>query len=312
MEIFGKDKAMKKKSTSALVLTVVAITVLAVPLLCTAADEQDQQKPRWSGARRGMRWTGPPDQMAERVMDRLRETDPEKAEQLERLRQEDPNMFKAELREVMREHFRQRRYEGAGPGERGEGPWSGGEPGERPDKGGRGRERGPRSMQERHREFIEWLETNYPEEANELANLRDKQGGRADYERRLGLCRRRYGRLFEATRENPELAKLLKEDFALKQERHKLIGKLRRGGDDNARKDLTEQLKQVVSKRFDLIVQRKQLEYEQLLKRLERLKLRVKESEAEVAQWKEEDFKSKSVEARLKELLGGKEDFKWE
>ena len=303
---------MKKKHLSVFVLTVATVTMLAAPMLCAAADEQDEQNPSWRGARRGTRWAEPTDQMVQRAMDRLRESNPEKAEELEKLRQEDPNRFKTEFREVMREHLRERQREGMGPGEGGKGPWSGGGPGERSGKSGKGRERGPRMMQERHREFIEWLENNYPEEAQELAKLRDKEGGRVDYERRLGLCRRRYGRLFEATRENPELARLLKEDFSLKQARDQLLAKIRRAQNETARKDRTTQLGEVVNKRFDLIVQRKQLEYEYLLKRLERLKQRVKESETEVAQWRERDFKSKSVKARVEELVTGKEDFKWE
>lgn len=44
----------------------------------------------------------------ERMMSRLAETNPEKAQELERLREKDPEKFKAELRKAMREQYRSR------------------------------------------------------------------------------------------------------------------------------------------------------------------------------------------------------------
>ena len=61
--------------------------------------------------------------------------------------------------------------------------------------------------------------------------------------------------------------------------------------------------------KFDLIVKRKQITYEQLRKELEELKERVKESEAEVEKWKK--VKSEKVNERLEELIGRTEKFNW-
>ena len=68
----------------------------------------------------------------------------------------------------------------------------------------------------------------------------------------------------------------------------------------------------VLNERFDVIVQRKQLEYEQLLKKLERLKQQVQKSEAQVNRWREPNFKDQSIKARVEELLSPGKDFKWD
>ena len=61
---------------------------------------------------------------------------------------------------------------------------------------------------------------------------------------------------------------------------------------------------------FDLIIKRRQLQQQELLKRLEDLKNQVKESEKEVEQWKAS--KDKEVDARVKELLSQTEQFHWD
>ena len=60
-------------------------------------------------------------------------------------------------------------------------------------------------------EHIEWLEQNYPDEAKKLAELREKDPGL--YMRKLGLSLKKYGKIAEASRENPQLAEVLKEDL---------------------------------------------------------------------------------------------------
>ena len=59
-----------------------------------------------------------------------------------------------------------------------------------------------------------------------------------------------------------------------------------------------------------MIVKRKQIEYEQLSKKLEKLKEQVKRSEAEVEKW--ENVKDKEVKQRLEELISRAEKFNWE
>jgi hypothetical protein len=308
MLIFGKGKTMRNNYTTTLICAIAAAAVLALPAICPAQDTPDEQRAFWGSGERGARWSEPTDEMIDRAMSRLRQNDPEKADQLEQLREKDPEKFKTELREVMREHFRARHEEGMEPGKRPRKPKRAtprrpGEP---------GRPRGPRGrpMHQMRREFLEWLEKNYPEQAQELAKLREADPDQ--YDSRLTLLTKRYRRLFEAARDNPALAKLLKKDFELKQQRDQILRQLRRANDTAVREDLTAQLEVVLNERFDVIVQRKQMEYEQLLKKLERLKQQVQKSEAEVNKWKEPDFKNQSVKTRIEELLGPGKDFKWD
>jgi hypothetical protein len=316
MVIFGKGKTMKNNYTTTLVCAIAAAAVLALPAICPAQETKDEQKAFWGSTERGARWSEPTDEMIDRAMNRLREENPERADRLEQLRENDPEKFKAELREVMREHFGARHKEGGQAGERPRkrkpAPHRPGEPGKprgrvsgRPRRG-----RTPPSAHRMQREFLEWLEKNYPEQAQQLAKL--KEADPDQYDRTLSLTMKRHQQLFHAIRNNPEMAELLKKDFELKQKRDQILRKRRRAKNDAAKEDLTAQLEAVLNERFDVIVQRKQMEYEQLRKKLERLKQQVEKSEAEVNKWIEPDFKDKSIKARVEELLNPPNDFKWD
>jgi len=323
---------MKADYGKILVLIVSAAILLAAPLPCRAGESKEENiwredRPRWGLRSQRFELT---EEIIERMMNRLREAEPEKAEKLERLRDEYPEKFEAELRKAMREQlggrYGQRMEHGRrlradanrplkGPGGRGKpagvGPGPGG-PGGRHGEQRREMTRG--RMRERHGEFIdefiEWFKKNYPEQAEELAELRKEKPEL--YRRKLGLCLRRYRRIFEAAEENPELAQVLKETIQLNEERNELLRKIKATDDEAEKKELIEQLEDVVGQKFDLIVKRKQIRYEHLLKKLEELKKEVKDSEAKVEKWKDAEFKNKNVKAHVEELISGIEKFKWD
>ena len=313
---------MKKTYGTILVLSTATVIFLTASLVCLAAEEKEEKIWRDEGPRH---WGGRfelTDEVIEHVMVRLRETNPERAKELKKLREKKPEQFKAELRKIMREQFAGRFGEHReGIGGRGPGP-EGGAMGGGGFGGGRGmrdREREKRDperrerterwgerLRERYAEYLEWLEKNYPEEAQELAELKEAKPDL--HMRQFWLSYRKYRRIFEASEENPKLVEILKEDLELKEKRDKLLGKIRAASGDE-KKELVGELKNVVSSRFDLIVKRKQITYEQLRKELEELKERVKESEAEVEKWKK--VKSEKVNERLEELIGRTEKFNW-
>ena len=312
---------MKKTYGTILVLAIATVILLSGPLPCVAVEEEEDV---WrEDEAKGKHWRFElTDEVIEHVMVRLRETNPERAKELKKLREKKPKQFKAELREIMREQFAGRFGEHReGIGGRGPGP-EGGAMGGGGFGGGRGmrdREREKRDperrerterwgerLRERYAEYLEWLEKNYPEEAQELAELKEAKPDL--HMRQFWLSYRKYRRIFEASEENPKLVEILKEDLELKEKRDKLLGKIRTASGDE-KKELVGELKNVVSSRFDLIVKRKQITYEQLRKELEELKERVKESEAEVEKWKK--VKSEKVNERLEELIGRTEKFNW-
>jgi len=298
---------MKTTYTTILVLVIAAVVLLAVTVACEAVEKKE--KSFWSdkAPNRGHKGFELTDEAIERIMGHLAETEPEKAEELAKLRVKDLEKFKDELRNVMRRRFREKRGQEI-EGRFGRGLHSGSGDTGRGRREGGGRERG--MLGRKHGEHLEWMKKNYPERAKKLAELREAKPEL--FERRLGLSLKKYGRIAEAAKENPELAKVLKESLELKQRRDKLLAKIKTAANDDEKEELIEQLKEVVSSRFDLIVRRKQIEYESLLKKLEWLKKQVEKSEVQVDKWKDVKFKNKNVKTRIKELIGGTEKFRWD
>ncbi len=316
---------MKTIYGTILVLVMAATMLLTVPPACGAVEKKEENI--WSEDDPKLahcRWELT-DEKIERIMGRLRQTNPEEAKELAKLRKKNPEKFKDELRKVMREQFgrkfRQQKGQRAGRRwqEHGMPPTRQGCPveptriGRKPSghgasAGGRKREMVRNRLREKHAEYFEWLKKNYPQEAEKLAGLKKRKPKL--HTRQMALTLKKYRRIFEAEKENPVLAKVLKEDLELKEKRNKLLRKIRASTNDAAKKQLTKELENVISTRFNLIVKRKQIEYEQLSKKLEKLKERVKQSEAEVEKW--ENVKKAEVKQRLEELISRTEKFNWE
>ncbi len=279
---------MKTSHGIIVVVTMAIVTVSILP--CTAAQkEQNDEKSIW--VERGPGWGPGPgrrhrprrfeltDEEIERIMKSLKESDPKKAKQLEKLRIEDPNRFQFELGRQGGEEF------GRIVRKRTEGWW-----------------------QQRHDEFLQWLDKNYHQATKELAGLKEKDAKL--YWDKFGIISRKYWPIFEAEKRNPELADVLKEDLQLKKTRDELLEQIKNAESDKEKKDLTEQLEQVVGRRYDLILRRKQIEYEQLLKRVDELQKQLKESKAEIDGWRDEKIKEENVKNHVNELLG-RGSFKW-
>jgi hypothetical protein len=317
--IFGKGKEMKRYVTI-LILATAAAMLLAGPLPCRAAEEVEENI--WDDDRPGPRPRRAPtrrveltEERIEHIMSHLAENHPEKAEQLKRLREDDPERFRAELRRMMKERFGRRHREAT---KARNGPWEGELEGKRPPRPPRRpappltrpRRPQPRRPGRPPQAYIEWLEKNYPDQATELAELKEKDPDL--YKRKTWLSYRRYRRIYDAARKNPELGKILKEDFELKSQRDELLEQIGAAADDAEKATLVKELEEVISARFEVILKRKQVEYEELLQRLEEMKKEVNTSKAELENWKDAQFKQVNVKTRVKELVGGVEKFKWD
>lgn len=295
------------KSRAILVLAMAAI-LIAVALPCSASESDKAEPNIWTegprmGPGSGPRPGPPPgpgpeegrvrgrgqgrgrfeltEEEIDRVMEGLKQRDPEKAKELAKLRKEDPEKFQEELRRHGREEF-----------------------------GKIIRERIERWRQERQTEFVKWLEENDPKEARELAKLKERDAEL--YTKKFELIRNKYWRIFEESRRNPELAEVLLEDLRLKERRDMLVGKIKAAGSENEKKKLTAELEQVISNRYDLIVRRKQIAYERLLKWLQELQNRINESRDEIVRYQDSEAKAENVRQRKEYLLEGKEGFNWD
>jgi hypothetical protein len=277
-----------------LVLAITAIVTVTV-LPCPAKSRRDQKKEDiWAedepgGPRPGPgRGPGPgprmfklTDEEIDRIMKDLKESDPAKAKELAELRKKDPDQFQIELREYGREQF-----------------------------GRIIRERMETWGRRRQTEFLQWFRKNYRAEAEELAKLKETEPDA--WWRRFDSIREKYWPIFEEEKRNPELAAVLKEDLQLKKRRDELRGRIRAAKSEKEKQELTGQLEEVVGRRFDLIVRRKQIKYGWLLKWLEELQERIKESRAEIAKWQDEKFKAENVKQRVKELIKETPRFSWD
>ena len=300
-----------------------AVMLLSLTPAIQAAEANEDI---WSDEPTDMRQRpGLSDERIEEFLGRLAEVHPERAEELRKLRKDNPEQFSKEVRQT----FAERRQMGDHPGgePRGQGR-GGGRPGPRtgpgrmqgrsgpdPERGpgvGRSgrRERWRERIARRHDEYIEWLEKNFPEEAKKLARLRKKDPEDLEaYIQQVIDSRDKYGEIMEAEERNPELAEVLKEELELKSERSRLLEKIRTV-QGKQRAKLIQQLEEIVNKRFDLIVRKKQLRYEHLLRRLARLQKEVKEREAEVEKLKNK--KAGFIKERLEELTGRAEKIDWD
>ena len=152
----------------------------------------------------------------------------------------------------------------------------------------------------RRKEFLEWIEKYVPNEAEELARLKEKEPEL--YTQKYRLTLRRWGRIYDRTRRNPEFAKVLVLDVQLSERESELIVKYKAAEGEDDKNELMAQLDEVASDRYDLIVRQKQMEYEQLLRRLEALQNQVKASIEEIKIYRTDEFKDEKIKERMKEL----------
>lgn len=279
-----------------LVFAIAAIVAVAT-LPCPAAQNDD--KSIWTegdgrgpgpgigperGSRRGPGGRGRfdlTDEEVDQIMEGLKERSPEKAKELENLRDKDPEKFNAELRRHAREEF-----------------------------GKVVKERIEKWRQQRQTEFLEWLAKNVSNEAEELAKLKERSPNL--YGEKYELILKKYGRTFEESRRSPELAQVLIEDIRLQKRRDQLLGKINATKSQREKKKLTSELEEVVGHRYDLIVRRKQIAYEWLLKRLEELQNRINESRADIRKAQDTKVKAVNIKKRAQELLEEKKGFNWD
>ncbi len=242
-----------------------------------------------------LRQVEPSNEFIERALNSIKETDPNKAAELKRLSAEDPNKFRTELRNVMRDHYGHRRRADKDPNDR---------RGEQEQRDMNAR------MRQTYEEYLKWLPDAYPDEAQKLAELKDAKPEL--YGRMLAISFRRHYRVYEAAKEDPKLADILKEDALLKKQREDLCKKIAAAKDPEQKAQLTAELQTVVSRRFDLIIARKLIAYERLSAELARLQKEVEQKGAEMQQWKDEKVKKQIIDAHLKDLLSEDRKFKWE
>ncbi len=272
-----------------IIVILVMAAMTTITILPCSADEKDEKniwaedEPRGPGRGpgRGSRRFELTEEEIDRVMKGLKESNPEKAKELGKLREKEPEKFRDELRRHGREEF-----------------------------GKIIRERIDSWRKRRRAEFLESLEKLVPKEARELAKLKDTNPDL--YVEKYELALEKYGRIIEEGRRNPELAEVLIEDLKLKKRRDELLKKIKAVKSKNEKIKLVAELEEVIAGRFDLIVRRKQIAYERLLRWLEGLQKRLRESRGEIFKWRDEKLKNENVKQRTLDLLEEPSKFNWD
>lgn len=273
-------------------LAAVIICGLSIPANALAKDKNRQSDDE-----------RPPHSMRQKVdefLDNLAEKYPEKAEHLRNLRIEEPEEFREIIHGIMAEMR---------PGKDRKDPEDPRGPKHGRD-GKRGKGHGPglkERVQKKHDEFVEWLGKNYPKVADKLEKLKDINPG--EYIKQVTEKQEKYGEIMKTQKKNPEYAKVLQEDMKLKQTRDGLVRKLK-NADAEEKEQLYAELKEAVTKRFDIIIKKKEFKYKSLRQKLEKLQKQVDERQAELD--KLVQTKDKAVADRMKELVAESEKLNWD
>jgi hypothetical protein len=267
---------------AAMMLTIAAIAQLAPPAV--AQEDIWSDKP----GRRDRQFELTKERIEE-ILKHLDQVDPERAKELRKLQKDKPEEFQSQIRKIMRQQTHSPQGERKGqPQTR---PWQG---------------RWQEHVKKKHEAFLEWLKKNYPIEAQRLTKLAEKDAEK--YTKETADLRKRYEPVMRAEKRDPELAAVLKEDIELQNHRQKLLREIRKA-DKKEKDELVKQLEEIVNRRFDLIVIKKQLRYEELRKRLKKLQEDLVKRQAELQQLQQS--KQKTTEQRLGELLGKTERIDW-
>jgi hypothetical protein len=301
---------MKKWS---LVMGIGVIVLISGTAFCCPAEEVKKTGETTRESADANRPSEMPKEMIDRMLSNIREKDPNKAKELDAIRDKDPAKFREELRKILRERMPTRMGDvmepgmgpnmgmPGGPG-RGEGDRQGGPPG-RPGEPGQGdRSRAFKQMSD---DFVKWIKENYPDEYKKLEDLKNNQ---ELYDRQMRLLGRKYGWLYYQIQQNPKLGAVLKEDMELSKERDIILRKIEESKNDADKESLKVQLEKVISERYDLLIKRTQIEYEQLSQRIEELKKQVEENKTNVEKWGNPEYKRKKVKEQVERILKEKDE----
>ncbi len=224
------------------------------------------------------RWLDDP--TMDRIMKSIQQRDPAKAKELTELRKKNIDEFKDELVQQGKQEIDQI-----------------------------SRERMEARHQKDQAEFTDWLKTNYAREAEALTKAKEKDPQL--YVKSYDSLWSQYGSIFQA-RSNPELMALLKEDLDLKKKRDDLVRRIQQEKSQDKKQVLGVELRDIVSRRYDIIVRRKEIAYEQAMKKLAALQKQIQDSQSAIGRWKDPSVKQKNIQLHVESLTEGKVSFKWD
>lgn len=219
------------------------------------------------------------------ILNELRKTNPSKAQEIEKLKDSDPEAYIEAIREQIGKQIEaSKELQVEQPPEP---AWK-------------------RHLDLKHEEFLAWFQEHYHEDYAEVSQLQTSDP--ETFAQRVIDLIKIYGPIQKMEQYNPDLAAAMKKNLELQKQRDALLLQIRITPKQEQAK-IIEDLKAVVSQRFDTIVQEKQLQYDWLRGRLAKLTQRLETRADELETLRK--TKDESVEARLKELIERTEKVNW-
>lgn len=269
-----------------LILVITAMTTLTIPPCFSGEKKADgdfwiKDEPGGPGGGPGRGGRGPGryrtrEEDIDRFLKELKESDPKRAKELASLREKNPEKFREEFRKTVREQWSKR----------------------------------IESWRNKWREeFLEWLQKAVPDVAQGLADLKDTDTDL--YAKKFEIIRDKYRHPFDESRRNPELAEILLAELELDERQEALVKKIKATENEPKKKELMAQLEEVVSNKYDLIIRKRIIAYEFLLKRVKELQKELSKNREEITKWKDDKIKAQNVKERIKELTEKSNTFRW-
>lgn len=317
---------------------IIAILIASFALFANAATEEQQTTDDTQQIKaeeeRNIFDEDVKEEMQEKILEFVDRTNPEKGRQLHELRETNPEQFEKEIQETakkMREKLGEAHKRNKEPDavtratEKGE--WKPAEPGDempRPEpqgarkgkeggfgdakRGGPARDSYMEIMRKRNEEFVEWLKVNYPEQAAEFEKATQVNPERAF--RDLMPAMMKYRDIFETEKKNPELASLMKKDVDLLERQTEILAAAKNAQDQKAKDEITTELTTITEARFDLILKKRQMKFDELKERLAQLEKEINKQEADLEELSKQ--REVQIQKRVEELLSSDKEIKWD
>jgi len=216
----------------------------------------------------------------QKILDQLKKTDPSKAAKFEELRRTDAEKFISAIRDEIKQQQK---------------------------KTSPKQEKWKDALFKKHEAFLVWFKKQYPQDHKELIGLQIEDPEK--YVQRFMDLMKIYEPIQKMEKYNPKLSETMKKNLDLQKRRDALLLQIRIASEEQQPK-LIEELRSVVSQRFDTIVLEKRLQYRWLRKRLADLTKKV-EAHAEELESLNKN-KEQSVQDRMNELMERTEKVNWD
>ncbi|MCE5186364.1 MAG: hypothetical protein LLF76_09590 [Planctomycetaceae bacterium] len=229
------------------------------------------------------------DARVQHMLDELKRTDPQKSEYLLKLQTQNPKEFVEAVRAEIRKALQPKppAAEQSAVQEKEPKQWQ-------------------TQLQKRHEAFMEWFLKEYPADHADLIKLRETDAEK--YVQRVMDAMTIYEPIQRTQKMDTALAAVMKKDIELQKGRDALLLQIRKASSEEQPR-LLKELNDLVAAQFDTIVQKKELQYELLRKRLAKLEQQLDQQALELENLKKN--KAQTVEEHVKELMSRSEKISW-